>query len=117
MASLEGTTSAGQTDTPELAQILRNLTKNKKTAKSADLSQLEKMSWGALPRVKALGLIQLFDQAAQELLRAQIHGESSAVHFQVAQLYYRGKNFLPAISNLRRVFPNYLETPLECLPK
>jgi peptidoglycan lytic transglycosylase len=117
MASLKGTAGTGQTDSPELEQILRALTKNEKTAVPAELSQLDKMSWETWPRVKALALIQLFDKAAQELLRPQVYGESLTVHFQAAQLYYRGKNFLPAISNLRRVFPNYLETPLECLPK
>jgi soluble lytic murein transglycosylase len=117
MASLKEAAGTGQTASPELEQILKALTKNERISKPADLSLLEKTSWRTWPRVKALGLIQLFDQAARELLRPQVYGEAPAVYFQAAQLYYRGKNFLPAISNLRRVFPNYLETPLEGLPK
>ena len=117
MTSLGSKIEKTPTNTPELAQILQTLTKNEKTAKVADLSPLQKPSWGVWPRVHALGLIQLFDQAAQELLRPKIYGQSPVVYFQAAQLYYRAKNFSPAISNLRRVFPNYLETPLESLPR
>jgi len=117
MASLKDATKAEQADTPEAAKIVRSLAKNEKAANPSDLSRLETTSWRTWPRVKALGLIQLFDLAARELLRPQVYGDSPVVHFQAAELYYQGKSFLPAISNLRRVFPNYLETPLDHLPK
>ena len=117
MASLEVHARAGQTESPDVEQILKAVTKSDRMYKTADLSALEKTSWRTWPRVQALALIQLFDQAAQELLRPHVYGETAAVYFQAAQLYAQGKNFLSAISNLRRVFPNYLETPLDGLPR
>jgi peptidoglycan lytic transglycosylase len=103
-------------DDAEFAPI-RQAFQNEKTVSPIDPFQLLKTSWRIWPRVKALALIQLFDQAAQELLRPVVYGESAAVYFQAAQLYYRGNNFLPAISNMRKVFPNYQEMPLDSLPR
>src|SRR5207249_53871 len=86
-------------------------------ANKIDLSQLQNVSWEAWPRVKAFTLIQLFDLAAKELSRSQVYGDSPAIYFQIAQLFYRGKNFMPGIASLGRVFPNHLEVPFDSVPK
>ncbi len=116
VALLANKVGSVQTNDMGFAQI-RQTIENQKSVSTVDINQMLRTSWRTWPRVKALALIQLFDQAAQELLRPRVYGESPTIYFQAAQLYYRGNNFLPAISNLRKVFPGYQEMSLDSLPK
>ncbi|MEW5977015.1 MAG: transglycosylase SLT domain-containing protein [Acidobacteriota bacterium] len=69
------------------------------------------------PRVQALSRIQLHDLAAEELLASQGSKPSAGALYLAAELHYKAENYLQAIVTLRRVFPNYLELPLEALKR
>jgi soluble lytic murein transglycosylase len=116
VALLQTTNNGNLANDPGITQIAGVLD-NARTTKPVEVSRLLTTSWRTWPRVKALGLIQLFNEAAQELSHSKVAGEPAVVYFQTAQLYYQGKNFLPAVSAMRKVFPNYLDMPIDSLPQ
>jgi soluble lytic murein transglycosylase len=117
ISSLKSGIKISQELDPQVERISQDLENSTSQANKIDLFQLQDMSWETGPRVKAFTLIQLFELAAKELSRSQVYGDSRAIYFQVAQLFYREKNFMQAIVNLRRVFPNHLEMSFHSLSK
>lgn len=117
MAALQGQLKASESHDLRLEKILKALAASRPSQQKVNLSQLQAPSLESLPRVQALAMIQLFDLAAREFLEAKVKQDPPKTYIQAAQLFCKGKNFHPAISNLRKVWPDYPELPSEALPE
>jgi soluble lytic murein transglycosylase len=103
--------------TPQLVRAFSILDQRPKDPNNLDWTRIQPLSKLSWPRARALATTHLFDLAASELQRKRIYGESPSLDFQVAQLYYQGKNFHPAIILLRRLIPGYQDTSFNSLPR
>ncbi len=100
---------------PRWSEIVARLKRRSVARFSSDASQVPRQRGRFSARVKALGLIQLFQAAAREFLRT--NPGSRATQLQAATLYHQGSHFPSSTYYLRRLFPGYVYRPFASLPE
>ncbi len=116
LAANGATAPAGRLDA-RLEKLVSELKASRSPNGVPSLAPVRQLSLNDWPRAKALARVHLFDLAARELLRPRVYTASPALDFQVAKLFAQEENFFQSTVYLRRVFPTYLDLPINALPR
>ena len=100
---------------PKLATILAGLESRTSARFSSDAAQVPGLPGRLSARVRTLGLIQLFEAAAGELLRTS--PKSRGMQLQAAMLLHQGGHYRASTYRLQQLFPGFVYRPFASLPR
>lgn len=100
---------------PTLSAILDRFKRRNASRFSSDAAQVPDLPGRLSSRVRTLGLIQMFEAAAGELLRTGPN--SRGTQLQAAMLLHRGGRYRASTSHLQQLFPGFVFRPFATLPR
>ncbi len=100
---------------PTLSGILDGFKRRNASRFSSDAAQVPGLPGRLSARVRTLGLIQMFEAAAGELLRTSPN--TRGTQLQAAMLLHRGGHYRASTSHLQQLFPGFVYRPFATLPR
>ena len=100
---------------PTLSGILDRFKRGTNARFSSATAQVPDLPARLSARVRTLGLIQMFEAAAGELLRTSPN--TRGAQLQAAMLLHRGGHYRASTSHLQQLFPGFVYRPLATLPR
>lgn len=100
---------------PALAGILDRFQRRNASRFSSDAAQVPSLPGRLSARVRTLGLIQMFEAAAGELLRTSPN--TRGTRLQAAMLLHRGGRYRASTFHLQQLFPGFVYRPFATLPR